>query len=161
MSSTPQNSYLPWQNSVILPGSLVRIHATGLYWNKLGYIIGASSNPQNKCALVDVVPIIAYPTNQSIYAASPPPKRCKLNTCTITRLLLVQDYLPHTSSRVVSLPKMYQRALAIARLPPMMKQLKTFSNSSLVNFQIINLIQSYTRWNLMGSAGQFSSMESR
>ena len=33
---------------------LVHICATRLYQNKLGYVIGASSNPQNRCALVAV-----------------------------------------------------------------------------------------------------------
>ena len=80
MSFTPRNGYLPWQNSVIPPGSLVRIRATGLYRNKLGYVIGASSTPQNECALVAVVPIIRYPTNHTIHNTSPPLKRRKLNT---------------------------------------------------------------------------------
>ena len=94
MSSTPQNGYLPWQNSVILPGSLVHICATGLYWNKLSYIIGASHNPQKVCALVTVVPIITYPTKHTTHTTSPPLKRHKLNTsqashnCQVTPLTL-------------------------------------------------------------------------
>ena len=84
MSSTPRNGYLPWQNSIIPPGSLVRIRAIGRYWNRLGYVIGASNNPQNECALVAVVPIIIYPTNHATRNISPPAKRRKLNTSKIS-----------------------------------------------------------------------------
>ena len=137
------------------------VRATGLYWNKLGYVIGASSTPQNECTLVAVMPIIQYIP----YTIHPPLSKntssILLKPCTIARLLLIHSYLHLTSLRVVGLPKRHQRALTIIVLPLMMRQPKIFNNSSVASFQIINLIQSYTRWSLMDSAGQFGSMENQ
>lgn len=72
-----------WRSLDELPnfpaGSLVRIHAAGLYHNALGYVIGASRNQANECALVAVLPKVKYPDIQCFDEgkrdSNPPPKK--------------------------------------------------------------------------------------
>lgn len=65
-------------------GSLVRVRAPGTYFNSLGYVIGASDNRTNECALVAVVPSVAYPDSSVLDHrdpdAMPPSKKQRRNT---------------------------------------------------------------------------------
>ena len=57
----PLNEWGLFTSAALPAGSLVHICATGTYGGALGYVIGASTNPANECALVAVVPKIKYP----------------------------------------------------------------------------------------------------
>jgi hypothetical protein len=75
----PINEWNSFAPATISAGSLVRIHAAGLYRNALGYVIGASTNQANECALVAVLPKVEYP-NIPLFAenerdSNPPPKK--------------------------------------------------------------------------------------
>ena len=75
----PINEWNSFTPAAIPAGSLVRIHAAGLYRDALGYVIGASINQANECALVAVLPNIKYP-NIPFFAdderdSNPPPKK--------------------------------------------------------------------------------------
>lgn len=58
----PINEWTAFTSVGIPAGSLVRIRANGVFRGALGYVIGASTNAANECALVAVIPKIKYPT---------------------------------------------------------------------------------------------------
>ena len=57
----PLSDWGSFTSAALPTGSLVHIHATGTYDDALGYVIGASTNPDNECTLIAVVPKIKYP----------------------------------------------------------------------------------------------------
>lgn len=57
----PLSDWTSFTSAALPAGSLVRIHATSIYYGALGFVIGASTNPVNECALVAVIPKIEYP----------------------------------------------------------------------------------------------------
>ena len=66
-------------------GSLVCVRAAGTYKGAFGYVIGASTNPANECAIIAVVPKIKYPNIRYLsedqhHVILPPRKGTKLES---------------------------------------------------------------------------------
>lgn len=57
----PLSNWTSFTSAALPVGSLVRICATGIYHGALGFVISASTNPVNECALVAEIPKIEYP----------------------------------------------------------------------------------------------------
>lgn len=57
----PLEDWTSFTSAALPAGSLVRIRVAGIYRGALGYVIGASTDTANECALVAVIPKIKYP----------------------------------------------------------------------------------------------------
>ena len=81
----PLNEWGFFTSAALPTGSLVHICATGTYDDALGYVIGASTDPDNECALVAVAPKIKYPdihyiTENQHHVIHPPRKHTKIES---------------------------------------------------------------------------------
>lgn len=81
----PLDEWTAFTSAVLAAGSLVRIRAAGAYNDALGYVIAASTNPTNECALIAVVPKIKYPDihgpkKNGRYIIQPSKKRAKIES---------------------------------------------------------------------------------